>query len=89
VEKAWEMVETRPEVEIIVHERNGAIHSNLLIRRHQQDEIDPDFLDDAEEESLRQEAMRITPSRAELHELIRRLPASSIDYSREDDDLPC
>ncbi len=89
VAKAWEMVESRATAEVVVHDEDGAIYSNLLIRRHELTSPDDEFLDEASEEALRREALRITPSRAELHEMIGRLPVSSIDYSTEDDELPC
>jgi hypothetical protein len=50
---------------------------------------EPENFDEAEEEALRQEAMRISPSRAELESLIERLRPSSINYDEEDPELPC
>ncbi len=89
VAKVWEMVEFETEVEVVVHGNDGTIHSNLLIRRHESMTSQEEFFDEVEDEALRQEALRIMPSRAELQSLIKRLPPSSIDYSMEDDELPC
>jgi hypothetical protein len=47
------------------------------------------FVHEAEEEALRHKALRITLSRTEQNALMDRLPASTIDYSLEDDELPC
>jgi hypothetical protein len=52
-------------------------------------ESESEIFDEAADEALRQEALRIMPSRAELDALIDRLPISTIDYSLEDDELPC
>jgi hypothetical protein len=42
-----------------------------------------------QEEADRAEALRIAPSNARLLAGIARRPASTIDYSLEDDELPC
>jgi hypothetical protein len=42
-----------------------------------------------QEEADRAEAMRITPSNEQLRAMMARRPASTIDYSLEDDELPC
>ena len=89
VARAWEMVESRPTAEVIVHGADGTIHSNLIIRRSESGSPLEEFLDDEAEEALRREAMRHTPSHAELRAMAERLPTSTIDYSREDDELPC
>ena len=89
VARAWEMVGSRTVAEVIVHGRDGVIHSNLIVSRRNSSTEEAEFLDQAGEEALRRAAMSITPSWAELQALIERLPPSSIDYSREDDELPC
>ena len=86
----WELARERTAVEVVVHGPDGSILSNLSIR-HAGEELpgwEADF-DQSEDEALRREAMRIMPSRAELRAMIGRLPPSSIDYSMEDDELPC
>jgi Uncharacterized protein conserved in bacteria (DUF2188) len=46
-------------------------------------------LDDAEDALLRSKAERITPRRAQLDAMIDRGSTSTIDYSLENDELPC
>jgi hypothetical protein len=82
VARAWELVQDRTTAEVVVHGADGSILSNLSIRR-----VVP--IDDVEDELLRQEAIRISPSRSDLDWLIDRLPPSKIHYDEEDDELPC
>jgi len=89
VAKAWEMVGDHARTEVIVHAPDGGVHSNLSIQMIQTLLQTRDVYDDAEDETLCREVERLMPSFDELNELMARLPKSSIDYSQEDDELPC
>jgi len=90
VAQAWEVARDRRTAEVIVHGPDGAILSSLTIRRIAgSPPIIANEHDEAEDESLRREAERITPGRAAIDEMIGRLPRSSIDYGKEADELPC
>jgi Uncharacterized protein conserved in bacteria (DUF2188) len=95
VAKAWELVHDLDGAEVVVHGADGQVRSSLTIRQ-----VGPpmevlrtsgqgDDLDEAEDVALRAEAERITPSGDRLKAMISRRAASTIDYSLEDDELPC
>ena len=83
VASAFEMLQSRDGVEVLVHGEDGRIRSSLTIRQVVDD------LDEAKDAALRAEAERITPRRAQLDAMIARGSTSTIDYSLEDDELPC
>ena len=80
---ALEMLQDEDEAEVLIHGKDGRVRSSLTIR---QVVDDPDEDEDAK---LRAEAERITPRRAQLDALIALGSTSTIDYSLEDDELPC
>lgn len=66
-----------------------AIRSDLeaMIARHCDDQ--GDVSDDELEPVMRSLIEKIAPTRADLDDLVDRLPPSNINYAEEDDELPC
>ena len=97
IARAWELVKELPEDEaevlVLVHEPDGRIRSSLTIRRFrpQFDRLPTglDLDESLEDAALRARAESITPRRTQLDAMIARGSASTIDYSQEDDELPC
>jgi Uncharacterized protein conserved in bacteria (DUF2188) len=81
--RAWELVKDLAEAEVLIHGEDGRVRSSLTVRQFDED------IQEAEDAALRVEAERITPSADRLRAMIARRPASTIDYSLEDDELPC
>ena len=89
VARAWEIVQDCETAEVVVYGKAGAIDSNLLVSILNTPSEMLDGVSDAEDVVLRRVAERFAPSRARIKALIRNLPASTIDYSLENDDWPC
>ena len=89
VARAWELARDRATAEVVVHSLTGNVRSNLLIQNLDEPTLSMDIYEDAEDEALCREAERKALSRADLRALMARIVPSTIDYSQEDDELPC
>ncbi len=84
VASAFEMLQDRDGVEVMVHGEDGRVRSSLTIRQVE-DDLDED---EAEDAALRAEAMRRTPSYARWKAgIARRLPVEGADLEADPADL--
>ena len=80
VASAFEMLQDRDGVEVLVHGEDGRVRSSLTIRQ-----VD-DAIDEAEDAAIRAEALRITPSYARLKAGIGKYPLPPGDF--DDEEMP-
>jgi hypothetical protein len=82
VASAFEMLQDRYGVEVLVHGEDGRVRSSLTIRQVE------DETDEAEDAALRAEALRRTPSYARIKAgIARRLPVEGADLDADPADL--
>jgi Uncharacterized protein conserved in bacteria (DUF2188) len=78
VASAFEMLQGRDGVEVLVHGEDGRVRSSLTIRQIEDD------IDEAEDAALRAEAFRRTPSYARLKAGIGKYPPPQGDFDNEE-----
>ena len=89
VARAWDIAKNQPNTALIVQSGSETTQSRLNIRPPDPLEARRYEYEDAEDERLCREAEKMWPSWDQLQAIKANLPRSTIDYSQEDDELPC
>ncbi len=87
--RAWDLVRDQVAAEVIIHLATRTVRLNLTTELPHPLEQMRYVYENAEDEALCRKAEQLMLNRANLQELMSRLPVSEIDYSQEDDELPC
>lgn len=89
IARAWNVAKTQETTDLVVHSPSGLMRCHLSVRRADSLEAQRYAYEDEEDERLGLKIRRNLPSFDELCARLDRLPASEIDFSQEDDELPC
>ena len=89
IARAWDLIRGQARSELVIHAAGELTQFTVSAQRIDPIELQRNDYEDAEDERLSWEAERLLPSREQLAGLMARLPLSTVDYSQEDDELPC